>query len=73
MPVSHTTGMSVAGLCEICHENTVEHTCGRCGSLVCDRHVDRRTDLCVECTTDVSDTGRREKDTTVPETDQYWS
>ncbi|MFB6308723.1 MAG: hypothetical protein ABEH35_05265 [Haloarculaceae archaeon] len=41
--------MSVSGLCEICERPDVDHTCDRCGRLVCDRHFDRETNRCTEC------------------------
>jgi len=44
--------MSVTGLCEICTTGTVEHTCDRCGRLVCTEHFDETTGWCVECVAD---------------------
>lgn len=41
--------MSVSGICEICDRPDVDGACDRCGKLVCDRHFDERTGLCVEC------------------------
>jgi hypothetical protein len=41
--------MSVSGLCEICQRPEVDHTCDRCGNLVCDRHFDARREICSEC------------------------
>lgn len=41
--------MSVSGLCEICQRPDVDHTCDRCGNLVCDRHFDDRREICSEC------------------------
>lgn len=41
--------MSLSGLCEICERPGVEHTCDRCGKLVCDRHFDASVDVCVQC------------------------
>jgi hypothetical protein len=51
--------MSVASPCEICHTADVKHTCDRCGQLVCDRHFDDETGLCVEC---VADVGRGDRE-----------
>jgi len=45
--------MSVSSPCEICQTADVRHTCDRCGQLVCDRHFDDETGLCVECAADV--------------------
>ncbi len=45
--------MSVSSPCEICQTADVRHTCDRCGKLVCDRHFDDETGLCVECAADV--------------------
>jgi hypothetical protein len=47
--------MSVSTLCEICLRNEVEHTCLRCGQLVCDSHFDERTERCDECTTETDE------------------
>ncbi|MFB6150983.1 MAG: hypothetical protein ABEJ40_04175 [Haloarculaceae archaeon] len=41
--------MSVTGLCEVCQQPDVDHTCDRCGKLVCDRHFDETAGVCVEC------------------------
>ncbi len=41
--------MSVSGLCEICDRPSVEHTCDRCGKLVCERHWDEDLGVCVQC------------------------
>jgi hypothetical protein len=49
--------MSVTGLCEICQQPDVDHTCDRCGRLVCDRHFDEETGLCVECAAEVGPPG----------------
>lgn len=46
--------MSVASPCDICATGTVEHTCDRCGNLVCERHFDETSGFCVECTADMS-------------------
>jgi len=46
-------GMSVAGLCELCERPDVDHTCDRCGRLVCDRHWDEDIGMCVECGAEV--------------------
>lgn len=56
--------MSVASACEICHTANVEHTCSRCGQLVCDRHFDAELGLCVECAVEV---GRPSGEDGVPE------
>lgn len=45
--------MSVAGLCEICERPDVDHSCDRCGRLVCERHWDETTGLCAECGAEV--------------------
>jgi hypothetical protein len=51
--------MSVSGLCAVCNRPDVEHTCDRCGSLVCDRHWDAETGFCVECAAEVGRSGDR--------------
>ena len=51
--------MSVSGLCAVCNAPDVEHTCDRCGSLVCDEHWDGETGLCVECAAEVGRTRGR--------------
>lgn len=55
--------MSVAGLCEVCGVPGVEHTCERCGKLVCDRHFDDEVGLCVACASELGrpDRGRRDR------------
>jgi len=47
--------MSVSGLCEICQQPEVDHTCDRCGQLVCDRHFEEDRGVCSEC---VAELGR---------------
>jgi hypothetical protein len=51
--------MSASGLCEICQQPDVDHTCDRCGQLVCQRHFDETTGVCVECAAELGrgDTG----------------
>lgn len=45
--------MSLSGLCEVCQTPSVEHTCDRCGQLVCDTHFDETVGVCVECASEV--------------------
>ncbi|MFC7028587.1 hypothetical protein ACFQJ5_15120 [Halomicroarcula sp. GCM10025324] len=52
--------MSVSGLCAVCNHSDVEHTCDRCGSLVCDKHWDAETGFCVECASEVCPPARGE-------------
>jgi hypothetical protein len=47
--------MSVTGLCVICDRPAVEHSCDRCGQLVCNRHWDNQRRICTECS---GETGR---------------
>lgn len=47
--------MSVSGICEICASGEVEHSCDRCGKLVCDRHFDEEMDRCVECAAELGE------------------
>lgn len=49
--------MSLSGLCELCDRPDVDHTCGRCGHLVCDRHFDTETGVCVDCLSEVRGPG----------------
>jgi hypothetical protein len=44
--------MSVSGLCQRCEDAPAIERCGRCGTLVCERHADDDTDLCVSCATE---------------------
>lgn len=58
--------MSVSGLCEICQRRDVEHTCDRCGKLVCSRHYAASVNLCTECAAEVGaptdvDEGERDR------------
>jgi len=51
--------MSVSSPCEICARADVDEVCDRCGQLVCARHFEEDTGLCVECAADVGGgTGR---------------
>ncbi|PSP32596.1 hypothetical protein BRC64_06285 [Halobacteriales archaeon QH_10_67_22] len=45
--------MSVSGLCEVCQQPDVDHSCDRCGRLVCDDHFDEHAGFCVECTAEL--------------------
>lgn len=47
--------MSVSAPCEICTHGEAEHSCLRCGKLVCDKHFDTTTELCDECTAEVGE------------------
>lgn len=47
--------MSTSGLCEICQTPDVDHTCDRCGQLVCDEHFDETLGFCVECAAKIDD------------------
>ncbi|MFB6162037.1 MAG: hypothetical protein ABEJ86_01155 [Halococcoides sp.] len=48
--------MSVASTCAIC-DRSVEHTCTRCGDLVCDRHYDRSSGFCTRCAGEMGRSG----------------
>jgi hypothetical protein len=56
--------MSVSGNCEICVTGEIRETCSRCAQLVCERHFDAETGLCVEC---LSTVGGDRRDRRVPE------
>ena len=45
---SEHADMSVTGLCQICESAQANHSCPRCGRVVCDTHYDRATGLCTE-------------------------
>lgn len=45
--------MSVSSPCEICGVGDVQHTCDRCGQLVCDDHFEESIGFCVECAAQV--------------------
>jgi hypothetical protein len=47
--------MSVSSPCEICTRADVEHSCDRCGRLVCDRHFDDSVGFCTECADSATD------------------
>jgi hypothetical protein len=49
--------MSVASPCAICGRANVEHTCDRCGRLVCGDHFDETLALCIECEGEVDGNG----------------
>ncbi len=46
--------MSISSPCEICQQADAEHTCDRCGKLVCPDHYDETLGMCVECAGEVS-------------------
>ncbi|TSD16094.1 hypothetical protein DP107_02655 [Haloglomus irregulare] len=41
--------MSVSGLCQVCEEREMADGCDRCGRLVCERHLEEGSGLCVKC------------------------
>lgn len=45
--------MSVSSPCEICGKADVQHTCDRCGQLVCGKHYDESLGFCIECAAEV--------------------
>ena len=47
--------MSVSSPCEICTVRDVQHTCDRCGQLVCGKHFDEQLGYCVECAGELGD------------------
>lgn len=49
--------MSVSGLCQRCEDAPAIERCARCGTLVCERHADDDTDLCVSCATEARRAG----------------
>jgi hypothetical protein len=51
--------MSVSSPCEICARADVEAACDRCGQLVCSRHYDEETGLCLDCAAEMTDSGDR--------------
>ena len=53
--------VSVSSPCEICLQAEVDHTCDRCGQLVCSDHYDEEIGYCVECVAEVSG-GRNEQE-----------
>ena len=59
--------MSVTGLCEICERPDVDHSCDRCGQLVCDRHWDEALGVCVECSADIDSGERQPSPDTLPD------
>ena len=58
--------MSVSTPCEICTTRPAEHTCDRCGRLVCEKHFDETTGYCVECAAEVTDGNQPD---TIPDSD----
>lgn len=47
--------MSVSAPCELCSHGEAEHTCMRCGNLVCDDCFDTARDLCEKCLGEVGE------------------
>jgi hypothetical protein len=58
--------MNASSPCEICHRRAVEHTCDRCGQLVCADHFDEDLGFCLECSAEVSDSPSRREQTPEP-------
>lgn len=57
--------MSVSSPCEICGRADVSEACDRCGQLVCDRHFEEETGLCLDCSAEVG--GDRDR---IPDSDE---
>jgi len=49
--------MSLSSPCELCGATDVEHTCDRCGRLVCADHFEVAIGYCVECAAEVGGSG----------------
>lgn len=64
--------MSVSGLCELCQQHEVIDGCDRCGRLVCERHYDKSTGLCIDCLREVGGHSVDERERDRPDgTDTY--
>lgn len=67
--------MSVQGLCQVCGSARADDRCDRCGSLVCDDHLDSDLGICSECAAefgDVDGPGRTDRDDgDHPDVDRY--
>jgi len=59
--------MSVSGLCEVCTTREANNVCDRCGTVVCDEHVDETTGYCVECATELGQTDEIPQDEDLPD------
>jgi hypothetical protein len=55
--------MSVTGLCEICERPSSQHSCDKCGKLVCQDHHDEETGVCTKCLTELDGDDRRRQPT----------
>lgn len=64
-------GMSVTGLCDVCGRENIDHTCDRCGSLVCEKHYEPSVGYCVECAGEVGVSDPASSDHRPDETDTY--
>ena len=65
--------MSVGGLCQICQSAPAETQCDRCGTLVCEDHLDEDLSVCVECAAELGGTGdpSRDGDADHPDVDRF--
>jgi hypothetical protein len=56
--------MSVTGLCQICENETADHSCDLCGRVVCDKHFSQSNSICTAC---LGESGGRPDGEPVPE------
>jgi len=63
--------MSSSGLCSICGRAGAQHTCDRCGALVCERHYEASVGLCIECAGEVGGGGQPSGDDRPDDADTY--
>lgn len=66
--------MSVGGLCQICQSASAETGCDRCGTLVCEDHLDEDLSVCVECAAEFGERGgpsRERSEEDHPDVDRF--
>ena len=56
--------MSVSGICQICESREAEHSCSRCGRVVCDADFEEGPGVCAICTGDAGGRGDADEEPT---------
>jgi methionyl-tRNA synthetase len=62
--------MSVSGLCQVCNAAEAVDRCDRCGTVVCEDHLNEGLGICVSCSAEVPGAGEGGDDSH-PDVDRY--